>query len=974
MRRFELSEGSSNKFWEIAIEGAGYTVRYGKIGSEGQVQTKSFSNEAAALKQAEKVIAEKVGKGYREIAPTGGSKNDAQGSAANSAPAVGELPFSPVQRSLLLPRRGEVEPPKAASLAKLWRAIHEDYLRIDGVWHNSGLPFADRLSDEEPPKGKLDAAHEAACAVAFGVSDAETAPVRPVTAESFVRYWAAKEGPAFVIDAAVHTLDSSRYAYRVRENNRGYSGGKIQIRNRTSGDFHDYAIPGLWGALRRWVATLDDAAYAKARAAAETLQTKKYEKEIENKLVLSFAFPDEPKFALRAADAVLAAESPHTFLDRGVGYLAASLNDVARLEKLIEEELIQIPIAFLPTLARNIGERTPHVLERAFELECLYGKRGPSDRERDVAAIAQATAETIALFASSDAADALARLADAPGAAAIVAEFARVHADLARSALSRHAKKKPESAAAKLLERLNASERECAISPASTTSPPPVRPLTDEELSTDDRIAWTEETRAAALLPRRTPRTTAGWDAIDAPAYAKEIRGYLHATPRFKGALKKSRVDAELWPHVEKLLEGKEGAGTPEAEGVVAALGDFSNDLRQRFSNSHQAMVSVWTARHGVAFALKAVIAWGRLLADGDPFSGPITLKRRAFLEPAWSAPRADVFQRLQLRLMQAPDEQYAEALHAARRIFASAEPSLKGILGFLFPDEASFDTPPSDVDHYLLCASRDPARLGKLAARELENPRWTDWTFSELAVHVPGHLIEVLGMDALPYLQGMRKQVRNIDERYRAPLYEALDRAQGVLEGRTAFATLIAQLGDWSRRPWVWARLTRRPALAVLAALDVLADAKIAPLGREVLAYLQHEHADIAQSLVGKLSGEQRSKLTATRVDSTLPPWLATPPAHWKQVKTPSFVSTHTLPRIALRNGGTLSPAHVETVRLVMTHGQGAAQVELSQLRAAATPESLDAFAIAVLHQWLDAKAPPKEKWAMISAAHLGG
>ena len=33
MRRFELSEGSSNKFWEIAGEGAGYTVRYGKIGT-----------------------------------------------------------------------------------------------------------------------------------------------------------------------------------------------------------------------------------------------------------------------------------------------------------------------------------------------------------------------------------------------------------------------------------------------------------------------------------------------------------------------------------------------------------------------------------------------------------------------------------------------------------------------------------------------------------------------------------------------------------------------------------------------------------------------------------------------------------------------------------------------------------------------------------------------------------------------------
>ena len=32
MARYELSEGTSNKFWEIELEGEAFTVRYGRIG------------------------------------------------------------------------------------------------------------------------------------------------------------------------------------------------------------------------------------------------------------------------------------------------------------------------------------------------------------------------------------------------------------------------------------------------------------------------------------------------------------------------------------------------------------------------------------------------------------------------------------------------------------------------------------------------------------------------------------------------------------------------------------------------------------------------------------------------------------------------------------------------------------------------------------------------------------------------------
>jgi uncharacterized protein (TIGR02996 family) len=76
MRRFEFEEGSSHKFWEIVVEGSAYTVRYGKVGTEGQVQTKTFKDAAKAEAEANKKIAEKTKKGYAEVeaaAPAAGA-------------------------------------------------------------------------------------------------------------------------------------------------------------------------------------------------------------------------------------------------------------------------------------------------------------------------------------------------------------------------------------------------------------------------------------------------------------------------------------------------------------------------------------------------------------------------------------------------------------------------------------------------------------------------------------------------------------------------------------------------------------------------------------------------------------------------------------------------------------------------------------------------------------------------------------
>ncbi|MFO1253427.1 MAG: DUF4132 domain-containing protein [Inhella sp.] len=67
MRRFELVEGTSSKFWEVELSGAELTVRFGRIGTAGQSKTKAFDDAAAALKEHDKLVKEKTGKGYAEV-------------------------------------------------------------------------------------------------------------------------------------------------------------------------------------------------------------------------------------------------------------------------------------------------------------------------------------------------------------------------------------------------------------------------------------------------------------------------------------------------------------------------------------------------------------------------------------------------------------------------------------------------------------------------------------------------------------------------------------------------------------------------------------------------------------------------------------------------------------------------------------------------------------------------------------------
>jgi DNA ligase-1 len=66
-RRFEFTEGKSSKFWEVSINDTDVTVRFGRIGTNGQTQTKNFPSADAARNHADKLVNEKLEKGYIQV-------------------------------------------------------------------------------------------------------------------------------------------------------------------------------------------------------------------------------------------------------------------------------------------------------------------------------------------------------------------------------------------------------------------------------------------------------------------------------------------------------------------------------------------------------------------------------------------------------------------------------------------------------------------------------------------------------------------------------------------------------------------------------------------------------------------------------------------------------------------------------------------------------------------------------------------
>jgi predicted DNA-binding WGR domain protein len=98
MRRFEFVDGSSSKFWEAEVNGKTFVVVYGRIGTSGKRQEKEFPSEAAAQKEYDKKVAEKLRDGYEEIVSAAAVAATAVATPKTGLP--GALPAFPTRRQV----------------------------------------------------------------------------------------------------------------------------------------------------------------------------------------------------------------------------------------------------------------------------------------------------------------------------------------------------------------------------------------------------------------------------------------------------------------------------------------------------------------------------------------------------------------------------------------------------------------------------------------------------------------------------------------------------------------------------------------------------------------------------------------------------------------------------------------------------------------------------------------------------------
>jgi uncharacterized protein (TIGR02996 family) len=137
MRKFVFTDAKSNKFWHIELQGQIFTVTFGRVGTDGQSQTKAFADATTAKKEHDKLVAEKLKKGYVETTPA----------AAAPAPAK---PTSTEQAALekaLLAHPDEI----AAHSA------YADYLTEAGDPRGEFIQVQLALEDENRPKADRDA-------------------------------------------------------------------------------------------------------------------------------------------------------------------------------------------------------------------------------------------------------------------------------------------------------------------------------------------------------------------------------------------------------------------------------------------------------------------------------------------------------------------------------------------------------------------------------------------------------------------------------------------------------------------------------------------------------------------------------------------------------------------------------------------------------------------------------------------------
>ncbi|OJH36128.1 WGR and DUF4132 domain-containing protein [Cystobacter ferrugineus] len=383
MRRFELVEGSSRKFWEIEAQDTGFTVRWGRIGTSGQTQQKSFPTAEKARAEQDKLIAEKQKKGYAEVGSAASAEAPPPASPPPPAPAkkarsatpppeapVSTAPEAPIppppaadpdapiawSESVLRrvhPRRGGVAVPvrPLPPVKKSWALVREDFLErvppglIPEDTHKNNLTtetraVAERISRPEPSLGTPE--EDAVLVIFLQYQESWNKVPRH---EPIIDLLFALGGPVHATRAMLLSLDLYLAGNKALHARRGVNTNAHHQHYNLLSRGHLRGLPRL----RALLATqTDDAGYQAARDAAALLLDSEA-----RRAASAFLFPTETAWVRAQAEEFVAAQEP------GVPFLLSSVSEPDTLSLLIPKvdtwSLMREPNGHLASLLDGVG-------------------------------------------------------------------------------------------------------------------------------------------------------------------------------------------------------------------------------------------------------------------------------------------------------------------------------------------------------------------------------------------------------------------------------------------------------------------------------------------------------------------------------------------------------------------------------------------------------------------------------------------
>lgn len=138
-KHLEFDDGKARKFWKISLAGSTHTVNYGRIGSEGRSLTKEFDSTSKARDSFDKLVKQKLDKGYVEVGRSAKSSKKKSSKATNkksSKKTVSKPKSSKASRSktkkVSTKKRSSKEPffkPLRASQKKRYEPLSPDVVK-----------------------------------------------------------------------------------------------------------------------------------------------------------------------------------------------------------------------------------------------------------------------------------------------------------------------------------------------------------------------------------------------------------------------------------------------------------------------------------------------------------------------------------------------------------------------------------------------------------------------------------------------------------------------------------------------------------------------------------------------------------------------------------------------------------------------------------------------------------------------------